>query len=116
MKAKGGGAPRHGSREARRVRADGVLCGQPHRRQGSEIVKDEIRSSTAGVLAIIQKEVTTRVEGETLVIHVEVTAQADPEEIVRAVTAERQKNKATPDSFQFPPVQRISVLTVIQEG
>ena len=58
-----------------------------------EIVKDEIRSSTAGMLAIIQKEVTTRLEGETLVIHVEVTAQADPEEVARAVTAERQKAK-----------------------
>ncbi len=64
-----------------------------------EIVKDEIRSSTAGVLAIIQKEVTTRFEGDTLVIHVEVTAQVDPEEVARAVTAERQKTKLKPIPF-----------------
>lgn len=64
-----------------------------------EIVNDEIRSSTAGVLAIIQKEVTTRFEGDTLVIHVEVTAQADPEEVARAVTAERQKTKLKPIPF-----------------
>lgn len=66
-----------------------------------EIVKDEIRSSTAGVLAIIQKEVTTRFEGDTLVIHVEVTAQADPEEVARAVMAERQKTKLKPVPFSL---------------
>jgi len=65
-----------------------------------EIVKDEIRSSTAGVLAIIQKEVTTRFEGDTLIIHVEVTAQANPEEVARAVAAERQKTKLRPIPFR----------------
>jgi hypothetical protein len=64
-----------------------------------QLVTDEIRSFTAGVLTLITKQVTTRFDGSTLVVHVEVTAHADPEDIARAIAAERQHAQLRPIPF-----------------
>lgn len=64
-----------------------------------QLVTDEIRSYTAGVLTLITKQVTTRFDGDTLVMHVEVTAHADPEDVSRAIAAERQKIQLRPIPF-----------------
>lgn len=60
------------------------------------IVKDEIRSYTAGAINIIDKQVQTRFDGGSLIIHVEVTGRVDPEEVAKAVMAERQKRTLSP--------------------
>ena len=64
--------------------------------KGLAIVKDEIRSYTAGVITVVEKQVSTRFDGGSLVIHVELTGRVDPEEVMRAVMAERQKQKIRP--------------------
>jgi hypothetical protein len=64
--------------------------------KGLAIVKDEIRSYTAGVITVIEKQVSMRFDGGSLVIHVELTGRVDPEEVMQAVMAERQKQKIRP--------------------
>ena len=64
--------------------------------KGLAIVKDEIRSYTAGVITVIEKQVSTRFDSGSLVIHVELTGQVDPDEVMRAVVTERQKQKIRP--------------------
>jgi hypothetical protein len=64
--------------------------------KGLAIVKDEIRSYTAGVITVVEKQVSTRFDGGSLVIHVELKGRVDPEEVMRAVMAERQKQKIRP--------------------
>ena len=64
--------------------------------KGLAIVKDEIRSYTAGVITVVEKQVSTRFDGGSLVIHVELTGRVDPEEVMQAVVAERQKQKIRP--------------------
>ena len=75
---------------------------------GLGIVKDEIRSYTAGVITVIEKQVSPRFDGGSLVIHVEITGQVDPEQVMQAVIAERQRKKVRPvplgsrQSNEFP--------------
>ena len=64
--------------------------------KGLAIVKDEIRSYTAGVITVVEKQVSTRFDGGSLVIHVELRGRVDPEEVMQAVVAERQKKKIRP--------------------
>jgi len=64
--------------------------------KGLAIVKDEIRSYTAGVITVVEKQVSTRFDGGSLVIHVELRGRVDPEEVMQAVIAERQKKKIRP--------------------
>jgi hypothetical protein len=64
-----------------------------------QLVTDEIRSYTAGVLTLITKQMTTRFDGNTLVVHVEVTAHADPEDVSQAIAAERQQTPLRPIPF-----------------
>ncbi len=64
--------------------------------KGLAIVKDEIRSYTAGVITVVEKQVSTRFDGGSLVIHVELSGRVDPEEVMQAVIAERQKKKIRP--------------------
>jgi|CXWL01.1.fsa_nt_gi hypothetical protein len=64
--------------------------------KGLAIVKDEIRSYTAGVITVVEKQVSTRFDGGSLVIHVELRGRVDPEEVMQAVIAERQKQKIRP--------------------
>lgn len=67
--------------------------------KGLAIVKDEIRSYTAGVITVVEKQVSTRFDGGSLVIHVKLTGRVDPEEVMQAVMAERQKQKIRPISL-----------------
>jgi hypothetical protein len=73
--------------------------------KGLAIVKDEIRSYTAGIITVVEKQVSTRFDGGSVIIHVELRGRVDPEEVMQVVIAERQKDKIRP----IPLIDRLRV-------
>lgn len=59
-----------------------------------QLMSDEVRAYTAGLVLVLDQRVATRLEGETVVIHVDLTAQVDSEEITQAIAAMRQNEDA----------------------
>lgn len=59
-----------------------------------DVTRDEIRTYSAGMVAVLDRRVTTRLDGETIVVRVDLTAQVDSDEVARAITALRRQEDA----------------------
>ena len=61
---------------------------------GMDVTKDEIRTYTAGSVAVLDQQTTTTRDGDATVVHVRLLTQIDTEEAARAIVALRENEDA----------------------
>ena len=61
---------------------------------GMDVLQDEIRTYTAGLVVILEQQTDTRLDGETAVVTVHLVTRIDTEQVAQAISALRQNEDA----------------------
>ncbi len=61
---------------------------------GMDILKDEIRTYTAGLVLVLEQQINTLLDGDTVVVSVDLVTRIDTEEVGRAIATLRENEDA----------------------